>query len=152
MATAAVLQPKAASARRGGVSMAARPLILIVLGLVAAAGLAALYFRLDRGLGVTRLGSVVPWGVWVAFYIYFIGLSAGSFLLSTLIFVFKNKTLEPVGRPDLPRLVVNLSPNGERVMDHLKAEWAGVTFQVVDASPFPRECRSATGCIDQVTR
>ena len=61
-------------------------------------------------------------------------------------------TLEPVGRPDLPRIVVNLTPNGERVMDHLKAEWAGVTFQVVDASPFPRECRSATGCIDQVTR
>ena len=52
----------------------------------------------DSGLGVTRLGSVVPWGLWVAFYIFFIGLSAGSFLLSTLVFVFRNKTLEPVGR------------------------------------------------------
>jgi len=54
--------------------------------------------RLDEGLKVTRLGSVVPWGLWVAFYIYFIGLSAGSFLLSTLVFVFGNKRLEPVGR------------------------------------------------------
>jgi hypothetical protein len=61
-------------------------------------------------------------------------------------------TLEAKGRPDLPRLVVNMSPNGERVMEHLKAEWAGVTFQVVDASPFPRECRSATGCVDQIAR
>lgn len=61
-------------------------------------------------------------------------------------------TLEPVGRPELPRVVVNMSPNGDRVMEHLKAEWIGVTFQVVDASPFPRECRSATGCIDQITR
>lgn len=72
--------------------------ILGLLALLAAAGLAALYYRLDRGLGVTRLGSVVPWGLWVAFYIYFIGLSAGSFLLSTLVFVFRNKRLEPVGR------------------------------------------------------
>ena len=61
-------------------------------------------------------------------------------------------TLEPVNRPDLPRLVVNMSPNGDRVMSHLKSEWVGVTFQVVDASPYPRECRSATGCIDQIAR
>jgi len=36
--------------------------------------------------------------LWVALYIYFIGLSAGSFLLSTLVFVFGNKLLEPIGR------------------------------------------------------
>lgn len=61
-------------------------------------------------------------------------------------------TLEPVNHPELPRLVVNMSPNGDRVMDHLKAEWVGVTLQVVDASPYPRECRGATGCIDQIAR
>jgi Ni/Fe-hydrogenase subunit HybB-like protein len=72
--------------------------IIALLTTLAATGLAVLYYRLDRGLGVTRLGSVVPWGLWVAFYIYFIGLSAGSFLLSTLVFVFRNKRLEPVGR------------------------------------------------------
>ena len=72
--------------------------VLWLLGALALAGLPALFYRLDRGLGVTHLGSVVPWGIWVAFYIYFIGLSAGSFLLSTLIFVFKNEKLEPVGR------------------------------------------------------
>jgi Ni/Fe-hydrogenase subunit HybB-like protein len=72
--------------------------VLGLLALLAVAGLAVLSYRLERGLGVTRLGSVVPWGLWVAFYIYFIGLSAGSFLLSTLIFVFRNKRLEPVGR------------------------------------------------------
>ncbi|MBA3464202.1 MAG: hypothetical protein H0T46_29880 [Deltaproteobacteria bacterium] len=61
-------------------------------------------------------------------------------------------TLEANGRPELPPLVVNMSPNGERVMEHLRGQWAGVTFTVVDASPFPRECRSATGCIDQIAR
>jgi molybdopterin-containing oxidoreductase family membrane subunit len=80
-------------ARRKGLRLA-----LWLLGAIAALGLPALIYRLYAGLGVTHLGSVVPWGLWVAFYIYFIGLSAGSFLLSTLIFVFKNEELEPVGR------------------------------------------------------
>lgn len=60
--------------------------------------------------------------------------------------------LEANGRPELPRLVVNMNPNGDRVMDHLKAEWAGVTFTVVDASPFPRACSGATGCVDVIAR
>jgi Ni/Fe-hydrogenase subunit HybB-like protein len=92
MATATTVQPGHALpsvVRRG---------VLLLLVLAAAFGLATLVYRLYSGLGVTHLGSVVPWGLWVAFYIYFIGLSAGSFLLSTLVFVFRNKTLEPVGR------------------------------------------------------
>ena len=73
-------------------------LSLPVLAVIAVAGLWALYVRMRDGLVVTNLGQVVPWGVWVAFYIYFIGLSAGSFLLSSLVFVFRNEKLEPVGR------------------------------------------------------
>ncbi len=61
-------------------------------------------------------------------------------------------TLEAKDRPDLPRLVVNMNPNGDRVMDHLKAEWTGVTLVVVDASPFPRACTGATGCVDVIAR
>ncbi|RMF05078.1 MAG: molybdopterin oxidoreductase [Chloroflexi bacterium] len=61
-------------------------------------GLAAVAIRVVQGLGVTNLNYIVPWGVWVAFYIYFIGLSAGSFLLSTMIYVFGFKKLEPIGR------------------------------------------------------
>ena len=68
---------------------------LVVLAIV---GLGVTVYRLSEGLGVTRLGSTVPWGLWVAFYIYFIGLSAGSFLLSSLVFVFGNKNLEPLSR------------------------------------------------------
>ena len=74
--------------------------ILLGLGLwvVAVFGMGVLFYRLSQGLGITRLGSTVPWGLWVAFYIYFIGLSAGSFLLSSLVFVFGNKNLEPLSR------------------------------------------------------
>ena len=65
--------------------------LLVVLGGV------ALYVRFSEGLRATNLGSLVGWGLWVGFYIYFIGLSAGSFLLSTLVYVFNLKKFEPIG-------------------------------------------------------
>ena len=43
-------------------------------------------------------GSIIPWGLWVALYIYFVGLSAGAFLVSSLVYVFRIKQFEPLGR------------------------------------------------------
>lgn len=56
----------------------------------------------------TNYGSIVPWGLWVAAYIYFIGLSAGSFLISSLVYVFNIKRFEPIGRLALFSAVVTL--------------------------------------------
>ncbi len=78
-----------------------KPLTYVFWAVVLAAtaiGLGAAALRTYEGLGVTNLNYVVPWGLWVAFYIYFIGLSAGSFLLSTLIYVFGVERFERVGR------------------------------------------------------
>ena len=61
-------------------------------------GGAAIGYRVVEGLSVTNLNNFVPWGAWVAFYIFFVGLSAGAFLLSTLIFVFGMEQYEKVGR------------------------------------------------------
>ena len=60
--------------------------------------------------------------------------------------------LEPKDHPELPRLVVNMNANGERVLEHLKGEWANVQLTIVDASPFPRACPGATGCVDLIAR
>ena len=60
--------------------------------------------------------------------------------------------LEAKDRPDLPRLAINLAPNADRVMQHLKSEWIGVTLVVVDASPFPRQCPAEGGCVDLLAR
>lgn len=60
-----------------------------------------LAIRFMDGMVVTNLTSSFSWGLWVVFYIFFIGLSAGSFLLSTMIYVFKMHTLEKVGRLSL---------------------------------------------------
>lgn len=62
--------------------------------------------RLIQGLSTTNLSSVTPWGAWIAFYIFFVGLSAGSFLLSTLIFVFGMDEYEKVGKAALFTAIV----------------------------------------------
>lgn len=67
------------------------------------------YFIVERfitGLATTNLSSITPWGAWIAFYIFFVGLSAGSFLLSTLIFVFGMDEYERIGKAALFTAIV----------------------------------------------
>jgi molybdopterin-containing oxidoreductase family membrane subunit len=56
----------------------------------------------------TNYGNIVPWGLWVAAYIYFIGLSAGAFLISSLVYVFNMRRFESIGRLALFSAVVTL--------------------------------------------
>lgn len=69
--------------------------ILIAVTLV---GFSALGVRLIEGLRSTGLNSIVTWGLWVSIYIFLIGISAGSFLLSTLVYVFGFKRFEKTGK------------------------------------------------------
>ncbi len=61
-------------------------------------GLYGMFLRFTTGHRLTDYGSYIPWGLWVAFYIYFIGLSAGAFLLSSLIYVARIERLEKIGK------------------------------------------------------
>ena len=79
------------------------------LGVVGLVPLAiGLYVRLTSGHEQANYGSIVPWGLWVAQYIYFIGLSAGSFLLSSLVYVFGVERFEPIGRLAVFTAIVSL--------------------------------------------
>jgi molybdopterin-containing oxidoreductase family membrane subunit len=80
----------------------------IVGGTLALIGLVGWYDRLAHGHVHANYGSVVTWGLWVAVYIYFIGLSAGSFLISSLVYVFNIKAFERIGRLALFTAVVTL--------------------------------------------
>lgn len=86
-----------------------RKVMSLAVWVLALVGIGVLFYRLSEGLGVTNLGSIVPWGLWVAFYIFFIGLSAGAFLLSTLVFVFGVKALEPLSRLAVVQAIVCLA-------------------------------------------
>ncbi|WP_337845207.1 NrfD/PsrC family molybdoenzyme membrane anchor subunit [Thermus sp.] len=67
----------------------------IALALFGGVGIAE---RFLTGHRLAAYGSYVPWGLWVAAYIYFIGLSAGAFLLSSLVYVFGVHRLEKIGK------------------------------------------------------
>ena len=70
----------------------------IVLLCLLPVGLGFLGYRYAEGLLTTNMGNMVSWGLWISLYILFIGLSAGSFLLSTLIYVFNVIKYERIGR------------------------------------------------------
>lgn len=73
-----------------------------------ALGVVGVYQRLAYGHTLAAYGSYVTWGLWVAAYIYFIGLSAGAFLLSSLVYVFNLKRLEKIGKFSLLAALVTL--------------------------------------------
>jgi len=70
---------------------------LLTLAVLSVLGIWAIALTLVEGHVHATTTQFVPWGLWVAFYIFFLGLSAGSFLLSTLVYVFGVRRLEPVG-------------------------------------------------------
>lgn len=76
--------------------------------LLFAVGFAGWYDRLTHGHVHANYGSIVTWGLWVAAYIYFIGLSAGSFLISSLVYVFDVRRFERIGRLAVFTAVVTL--------------------------------------------
>jgi Ni/Fe-hydrogenase subunit HybB-like protein len=90
---------------------------IILLFIISIVGALAIGHRLVEGMKVTHLDSI-SWGLWVAFYIYCIGLSAGSFLMSTMIYVFNMHQFEKMGRIAL--------------LSALIALFAGLTFVWID--------------------
>jgi tetrathionate reductase subunit A len=65
------------------------------------AGLAGIGLRLATGHELAGYGSYVPWGLWIALYAWFVGLSAGAFLLFAAGEVFRIERLRRLGRPAL---------------------------------------------------
>lgn len=77
-----------------------RPLwIAALVGFVI--GLIGLVDRLLYGHLHANYGSYVPWGLWIAGYVYLIGLSAGAFVIACLYYVFGWKLFDRVSRPAL---------------------------------------------------
>ena len=68
------------------------------LSIIALAGLVVgsygMFDRLVNGLNPVAFGSYVPWGIWVAFYLFFLGLSAGAFLVTILTYLPRDQTLQ----------------------------------------------------------
>lgn len=78
-----------------------RPILIVALiGFLV--GSYGLWDRITNGHINAAYGSYVPWGLWVSMYIYLVGLSAGAFLFSTLVYVFNIRRRETVGTVAAP--------------------------------------------------
>ena len=73
-------------------------LFMLVLFAVAGAGLFATYLMYTQGLHVTGMSNRVPWGISIVMLIYYIGLSAGSLVLSAMSALFGRKEFKPFAR------------------------------------------------------
>ncbi len=61
-------------------------------------GVTGMVQTLTQGLQVTNLSDRVPWGLWITHDLSAIGLGAGAFTLSAVIYLFRIKRFEPVAR------------------------------------------------------
>lgn len=73
-------------------------LFMLVLFAVAGAGLLATYLMYAQGLHITGMSNRVPWGISIVMAIYYIGLSAGSLVLSAMSALFGRKEFKPFAR------------------------------------------------------
>ncbi len=74
-----------------------------LLYLLLVLGTAVLAVRYTQGLGaVTNLSDHFPWGLWVGFDILCgVGLAAGGFAITTVVYVFNLKRYKPIVRPTI---------------------------------------------------
>ena len=71
---------------------------VLMLGVVMAVGLAAALVVFARGLVVTNLSDLVPWGLWITVDLSSIAMSAGAFTLCAAVYLLGLKQFQPVAR------------------------------------------------------
>jgi len=66
--------------------------VLLVIGVLSA------IIVFSRGLVVTNMTDVVPWGLWITIDLSAIALGAGAFTLSAIVYIFGLKQFQPIVR------------------------------------------------------
>lgn len=78
-------------------------------GLALLFGLWGLYVRFTSGHENAAYGSFVVWGLWVAMYLFFAGISAGAFMFATLDYLFGIPLFKGTGKVALWGALVTLA-------------------------------------------
>jgi Ni/Fe-hydrogenase subunit HybB-like protein len=68
--------------------------LILLLGIGLTAGITVFV----RGLHVTNLTDLVPWGLWIGIDLSSIALAAGAFTISAIVYLLKIKKLQPVAK------------------------------------------------------
>lgn len=78
--------------------LSAYTLWVVVLVIMILVGLVGIARTLLYGLQVTGLNDQVPWGLWITQDLSSIGLGAGAFTFSAIVYLFRVKRFEPLSR------------------------------------------------------
>ncbi|GAB4319025.1 MAG: polysulfide reductase NrfD [Phototrophicales bacterium] len=82
---------------------------IYLLGIFAVVlGIYGFYSRLFFGERDVNYGSYVNWGLWVAMYLFFAGMAAGSYMIATLDYVFNLSAFKGTGKYALWAAMVTL--------------------------------------------
>ncbi|MGB9629155.1 MAG: NrfD/PsrC family molybdoenzyme membrane anchor subunit [Thermodesulfobacteriota bacterium] len=73
-------------------------ILVSLLGVMVGVFITSFLVSYLKGQQVWGVSNIIPWGQLITFYIYFIGLSAGAIIISSLSYVFKREAYEPIGR------------------------------------------------------
>lgn len=122
--------------------MSLKRLFYALGGLALLIGLWGFYERFANGHESANYGSYVTWGLWVAMYLFFAGLSAGAFALATLDYLFHIPLFKGTGRSALWAALVTLGAglfsiwldlgHLERIWEvYLRPNWLSVMAQIV---------------------
>ena len=71
---------------------------LAFLGIILLGGLVGGIFVFWKGLGITNLTDLVPWGLWITIDLSSIALGAGAFSLCAGVYLFGLKRFQPIAR------------------------------------------------------
>ena len=67
--------------------------------LLALLAVGAWIYQLANGLGVTGMNNVVSWGLYITFFMFFVGLSAGGLIVSSSATVFNIPAFKAIAKP-----------------------------------------------------
>jgi dimethyl sulfoxide reductase membrane subunit len=73
-------------------------LLMVAFVIAAIAGVYSTFYIIGKGLWVTGMYNRVPWGLQIVMAVYYIGLSAGSLVISGLYGVFGKQEYKPFAR------------------------------------------------------
>lgn len=106
--------------------MTLKRIVYIISILAIIFGMWGIYDRLVYGHQNAAYGSYVVWGLWVAMYLFFVGIAAGAFMISTMDLLFHVKIFKGTGPTALWVALVSLGAGLLLIwldLGHLERVW-----------------------------